>query len=291
MVLLGVLALVGERDDESEGEDADVHPEEATHIERVLALRVDKLLLAWVVAGEEECPRAHEQVRTDKGSRDHDHRQAKVDSEHAANDGTNDGNNPVAPDCVPLAASHARDQGEDERSTEEASDETEQTEHKLEVASDYAADNDTDGEGATEHSDLGSRGREPASRVADEVDEGGDKEANERCCDVREPFGAEEGDQGSNNYVDDANAPWVLFEPTLSCIDRLLTFLVKSIDGRRTTILHLINEIFLSLIGGFRNFAIISNRCWFCLLFGEDYWVSRQVSAENGKRHQSRKEQ
>ena len=57
-----VLALVGERDDEGQDKDADVHPEETAHLERILALGVDKLLLAGVISGEKECPGAHEQV-------------------------------------------------------------------------------------------------------------------------------------------------------------------------------------------------------------------------------------
>ena len=57
-----VLALVDERNDEGQDEDANVHPEETAHLKRVLALGVDKLLLAGVISGEKECPGAHEQV-------------------------------------------------------------------------------------------------------------------------------------------------------------------------------------------------------------------------------------
>ena len=61
-VLLNILALEGETDDERDDKDADVHPEESVHFERVCSLRLDQRLLAWVAAWEEESPGAHEEV-------------------------------------------------------------------------------------------------------------------------------------------------------------------------------------------------------------------------------------
>ena len=62
IVMFLILALVGETDDEREDKDADVHPEEGIHFERVFSLRLNQSLLAWVAAWEEESPGAHKEV-------------------------------------------------------------------------------------------------------------------------------------------------------------------------------------------------------------------------------------
>ena len=233
------LCLLGLDDDGCNGgddEEAEEDPEDAVDLDR--AEVAHQLRLAGPVAGEEQSPGAHEQVRANEaGGGEHDGL-AEAVRKHGANDGHDDRDGPPAPGGGP--AGGAGDEGEDEGAREEASDHTEEGDHDPNLALDEDAEECAEDGANDKNGDEAASADHPVEGETDRNAKAEDKEGNEDGSHVGEPLDAPQGEQGTHNEVHDTEEPLVVLEPADVCLnvnaDNRAAIVVLHLDSERAAI-------------------------------------------------------
>ena len=119
-ITVGHLGLEDETDGESGEKDKDVQPVESAHFEIVSIIQIIHEMIIWIVAWEENSPRAHEEVWADERGLDDHARHDIFLRRYNAGDSTNGIKGIFSPLCAPFASCQLNDQGEKEKATEPA---------------------------------------------------------------------------------------------------------------------------------------------------------------------------
>ena len=208
--MLRVVALVEEGERPANDEQTDEDPKDAVIIEVTVAIH--KLCLAWVVPREEKCPGAHEKVGADAWSADHDNCLAEAARNQASDSTHETWDEPIEPDGFPLGADN--NNWVNHNTTEEATNEANECNQEPDVATEDHSERNAERESGDNDKNAGPKLIHPAESVRQWADNTYGEDRDDGCSDVGEEFDSVEGNNDSEDQVEDAQEPHVFFEPS-----------------------------------------------------------------------------